>query len=456
MKHVGYQFILRLVRGCIYIKRSIVYAFGFLVARLGWVGKLYRETLGVRLYRVHFSIKRLWQRIRVPWAHQTVGWLGRRSTLQIVLFGVLLVVVYPHSTLYTYNDTAVPGRDTVLYALVGPGDFDDVTVDEIIAEGIAANTEIPVYRQGAVVSEIPFSGNDQGRIVGIQEIAGVSAGGGAVIKPSILPGSTLPTPTASGSSIRKRSDIVEYVVRPGDVIGAIAEAYGISVQTILVSNNLTPRSYIRPGQALSILPFDGVLHTVKSGDTVGKIAKIYDAEQDRIISANKLKNDGSDIVVNEDLLIPGGVKPQPRQVYSRSTAIRNISAPPPSVSAPAGSGYIWPSAARIVTQYSHWRHVGADIGGPIGTAIYAARAGVVSKSQCGWNYGYGCHIIVDHGGGVQTLYAHASQLNVNVGEPVSQGQVIMLMGSTGNSTGSHLHFEVRINGQRQNPFRFIR
>lgn len=97
-----------------------------------------------------------------------------------------------------------------------------------------------------------------------------------------------------------------------------------------------------------------------------------------------------------------------------------------------------------------------DIAGPIGTAIYAAKGGTVVKAQPGWNGGYGTYIILDHGDGLQTLYGHNSQLFVAVGEVVSQGQTIAAMGSTGRSTGPHLHFEVRVNGSRLNPLKYIR
>jgi murein DD-endopeptidase MepM/ murein hydrolase activator NlpD len=111
---------------------------------------------------------------------------------------------------------------------------------------------------------------------------------------------------------------------------------------------------------------------------------------------------------------------------------------------------------RRITQYFGWRHTGLDIAGKLGTPIYATRAGKVIKSQCGWNGGYGCYIIIDHGGGVISLYGHNSQLFVSVGDKVVQGQNISVEGSTGRSTGPHLHFEIRVNGVHQNPLKYIR
>ena len=117
---------------------------------------------------------------------------------------------------------------------------------------------------------------------------------------------------------------------------------------------------------------------------------------------------------------------------------------------------LWPTTARVITQYFTWRHHGLDIGLPKGQPIYAVDAGTVIKSQCGWNGGYGCHIIIDHGNGIKTLYGHSSRLDVTVGDAVARGQTIGLVGSTGKSTGSHIHLEVRVNGKAVNPLGYIK
>jgi murein DD-endopeptidase MepM/ murein hydrolase activator NlpD len=365
--------------------------------------------------------------------------------------------MFPHSQFAQRASAAtVYGRNTPLYAFIGPSDEFDVPI-EVVVEGLP-DQELSSLE--GMSSTTPI----------ITDLSGTSAGGTAIIKPIQRPGAVLPPVQTSSSSesgtviASDRRDVIEYVVQSGDVIGSIAEAHGVSVQTILTENDLTARSYIRPGQVLSILPVSGVTHTVRSGDTVIKIANTYDAEADDVIAFNRLKNDGSDIVVGETLVIPGGTKQAaPTYVASNPTPvvsnpIKQVVAPPPSVQTPAGSGYIWPTSATIVTQYYGWRHTGIDIAGPAGSALYAARSGEVIKSQCGWNGGYGCHIIIDHGGGVQTLYAHAltDGLLVGVGEQVTQGDTIALMGSTGRSTGPHIHFEVRVNGQRVNPYQYIR
>ncbi|OGF47038.1 MAG: hypothetical protein A2231_07205 [Candidatus Firestonebacteria bacterium RIFOXYA2_FULL_40_8] len=283
-----------------------------------------------------------------------------------------------------------------------------------------------------------------------QDISSISLGGTAVSKPTIIPGATLPSTSGTG-----RSSVVEYIVQPGDTIGQISEQFNISLLTVLWANNLTTNSYIRPGDKLKILPVSGLLHVVKKGETISKIATTYKAEVDKIIEYNRLKEGGTDIVVGEELLIPDGTKPQSVSTVRKVSQFNNVSAPP-SITAPVGSTYLWPSSVRYISQYYGWRHTGLDIAGPIGTPLYATKSGRVIRSQCGWNGGYGCYIIIDHGNGVQSLYGHASRLFVGVGDDVVQGKTIAAMGSTGRSTGSHLHFEIRINGVRVNPLKYIR
>ena len=120
----------------------------------------------------------------------------------------------------------------------------------------------------------------------------------------------------------------------------------------------------------------------------------------------------------------------------------------------AGDGFVWPAGVRRISQYYSWRHTGLDIAGPTGTNIYAMDSGVVTFS--GVSNGYGYNILVDHGNGMKTRYAHASKLYVEKGETVTKGQVIMAMGSTGWSTGPHLHFEVIVNGAKKNPLSYIK
>lgn len=465
MKYFGYTILMKILKIFMYIKRGSVWCLRQ-ISKIGRrISTLYANTLGFRLYKFGFILKKRLQKYKVPFDSRIVEVIGKRGTLQAVLLFIILSLLFPASKLYSQDITSIPGRKTMLYKIVGPGD-QNFEEDTIVVEKAnfdrmnTANQE--AWRQGAVVLDTPHTGNDGNFVTGPQDIAGTSADGSALIKPTILPGSDLPTVVSDDTSSPQREKAIVYTVQPGDVIGAIAQKHGISVNTILWANDLSVRSYIRPGDELVILPEDGLLHVVESGESVNAIANKYDAEPQKIVQANKLQRDGSDIVIGEELFIPGGVKPrtiptpapQPTRKFV-SNPISKVSAPPPSVQAPAGSGYIWPTSVRTITQYYGWRHTGVDIAGPIGSPLYAAKSGTVIKSQCGWNGGYGCYIILDHGG-VHTLYAHASELLVAVGQEVTQGQTIALMGSTGRSTGPHIHFEVRSGGSRLNPLQYVK
>jgi murein DD-endopeptidase MepM/ murein hydrolase activator NlpD len=201
------------------------------------------------------------------------------------------------------------------------------------------------------------------------------------------------------------------------------------------------------------------MHMVKKGDTLAKIAKTYGAKSDEIIAFNNLDEDGKDLRVGERIMVPGGTKPTIAKPKTTLATTYDVIRPSSSRQSPSASGFVWPAGVRTITQYFHWRHNGMDIAGPFETAIYAAKAGTVAISQCGWNGGYGCYVVINHGGGVKTVYGHNSRLLVSVGEYVETGQTIALMGNTGNvrgRTGIHLHFEVQINGARVNPLGYVR
>lgn len=261
-----------------------------------------------------------------------------------------------------------------------------------------------------------------------------------------------------------RTRVEEYAVTDGDTLGSIARQFGLRTETLLASNGLTVRSILRVGQVLKILPVDGVIYKIKPGDTVSKIAKTYDSDVSKILEMNGL-GDGAALAAGTELILPDGrlpAPPPPKQPSRIATNIKNIFVPPPSPERSEGSSMIWPTAARRITQYfGHYRggsrHTGVDIAGPIGTAIYAADDGVVALS--GWNSGgYGNMVLIDHGGGIYTRYGHASKLLVRAGDAVKRGDVIALIGSTGHSTGPHLHFEVMTGNphNRKNPLEYVR
>ncbi len=273
----------------------------------------------------------------------------------------------------------------------------------------------------------------------------VASGGDAILKPSIP--STDITP-------QDRDSIITYVVQDGDTISQIADKFDVSTNTILWENKIGPRDFIKPGQELVILPVTGATHTIKSGDTLNSIASRYKAKQEDILMVNKL-TDASELKIGAKIIIPDGIPPasfiSTPKPSSGFADIGSIFKP-----APAMAGKLnWPTTAKKVTQYYRgWLHSGIDIGAKTGQPIYAAEDGVVITS--GWNAGgYGYYIIIDHGNGFHTLYAHASKLYVKSGEKVQKGDVIATIGSTGRSTGPHIHFEVRVNGNRVNPLDYL-
>ncbi len=265
-----------------------------------------------------------------------------------------------------------------------------------------------------------------------------------------------PLITDVDQGLAQRDSIELYIVQPGDTVSSISLKFAVNINTILWQNNLDWNSTIRPGQILSILPTDGVAHAVKSGETLTQIAKKYQADLNTIIVHNKLA-DASDINIGEVLIIPNGIKPtaivlRPRQPRDLPTVLHDIFSPSPYLD--AGTQFLWPVISRRITQYFHLRHKGVDIGDKKGAPIYAAESGKVERA--GWSRGFGYNVIINHGNGLKTLYGHASKLLVKANETVTRGQVIAQVGSTGWSTGPHVHFETHVNGRVSNPLNFIR
>jgi murein DD-endopeptidase MepM/ murein hydrolase activator NlpD len=278
-------------------------------------------------------------------------------------------------------------------------------------------------------------------------------------------GNTVASPASPNTPVPSRTSITYYTVQDGDTVSSIARRFNISANTILWANGLTAYSLIQPGDSLTILPYSGVLYTVQSGDTVTELASKYGVDADQILSYNDLN---AGLKIGQKIVIPGGrpiastavaaAKPSPS--YTGLSAIQDLIKTPTKTSyAPAkasGSGLIWPTQGHNITQYFSWHHPAVDIANHIGTPIYAAADGVVLIAQGGWNGGYGNTILLDNGNNMKTRYGHASKLLVSPGDTVKKGQVIALMGSTGNSTGPHLHFEVLVDGVHYNPLNYVR
>ncbi|NJM40634.1 MAG: M23 family metallopeptidase, partial [Anaerolineae bacterium] len=168
----------------------------------------------------------------------------------------------------------------------------------------------------------------------------------------------------------------------------------------------------------------------------------------------------ANLIAGTRIVIPSGVKPFKARVVE--TASNNNSgnagsyaytAPAPAYSGATGN-FLWPAAASYVSQGFWWGHRALDVAASVGVPIYASDSGCVSYA--GWsNVGYGYMVLINHGNGFQTLYGHLSQYYIDAGQCVNRGAVIGAMGSTGNSTGPHLHFEIRVNGVPDNPYYYL-
>lgn len=249
---------------------------------------------------------------------------------------------------------------------------------------------------------------------------------------------------------RPRLGVITYTVQAGDSVQSIANAFDLQPTTLLWSNPKLEElpDLLRIGQEVVILPVDGVHHTVVEDDTLESIAEKYKVGSADIsgLSFNSLHPPLFRIQEGTKLIVPGGTKPYvPRRVTSYSGPIPN--------NARGTGAFTWPVLGKI-TQGYWWGHRALDVGAPTGSAVLATDGGYVSF--VGWtDIGYGYLVILDHANGYSSYYAHLSQMYVMVGQRVERGQVIGAVGSTGNSTGPHLHLEIRYNGVEQNPLVYL-
>jgi LysM repeat protein len=273
---------------------------------------------------------------------------------------------------------------------------------------------------------------------------------------------------------RPREDVTKYTVVEGDTVFGIAEKFGLKPETILWGNYyilLDDPHALQPGQELNILPIDGTYHEWQQGEGLNGIATYYGVKPEDIIDypANNLDPAAIGDFANPNikpgtwLVVPGGHREfiswsAPLGVTRENPATARVLGPGACDAVSGGAvgfgAFIWPSNKHYLSGFDYSpnaNHHGIDIAGNEGEAVYATDAGVIVYS--GWNnYGYGNMIMVDHGNNFQSLYGHLSAINVQCGQSVGQGDVIGAIGSTGRSTGSHLHFEIRSLSSFVNPW----
>lgn len=426
MKSWGYSLVLSMLRSLIYVKRSFL-----------WLGK----WMGIIISPV---FRLLGRRIVFPIFSSFVRFSKRRSRMK-ERYGAFKGMVRGKGIAYL--------QIVMVVGFVGLF-FGETQV--FAGEPVAQNS--PLAR---VASYNPYNEAEFGEIV--QEGEGLGgytplAGGRLIIAPFGTIG--VNSTDISSASKGDRKKIISHVVEKGDTLGSIAQRYSISLNTLLWENGFTARTTLSIGDVVRILPFDGVTYKVTKGDTVAGIAKKFGIEGAKIAEANSIDN--SQVFVGEILFIPDA-KPLTTAIAKKPTngtkpsSGGTVVTPPVSVARPndAGTRLLWPTSGRVITQYYGGKHTGVDIDGDYDSPIYASEDGVVVKSE--WNAnGYGYYVVIDHGGGMQTLYAHTSKRFVEAGEQVTRGQVIAMVGTTGRSTGTHLHYEVRINNKRFNPLSYTR
>jgi murein DD-endopeptidase MepM/ murein hydrolase activator NlpD len=427
-----------------FIGRSLAYFFSYAIFKpLQVVASFIFRTILIPLYRIYFSVKKWLIPIFAPAKNKIIYPLLTKSTVHIIIIMLGLAVVANNFHIKEIHAEEFD-QNTILATLT--------TTDEnqTITETALTATKTAQYARG--MNALRTDDGSQNTTSALSNEANnviTSESSGAVLKPGLAS-------TTIGD--RARESVEYYIVQGGDTISTIAEKFGISTNTILWENKLGPRDYIKPGDKITILPESGVSHQVKKGDTLAKIATRYGVQISTIMDYNRLV-DESAIQPDQILIIPGGTMPEEQQTVPATprsnVGIFNILETPPPSRVTSSARLLWPGISRKINQYYRGgRHTGIDIDGNTGNPIYAADDGRVEYAGSDRS-GYGIHIIINHGGGIKTLYGHASKLYVKAGDSVKRGQTIGAIGCTGRCTGAHIHFEVRVNGSFINPLTYL-
>lgn len=437
-------------------------------------------------------------------------------TSKYTLHILLIVVAIPLTLIHFQSASAAVdvGQRSILYALVTNGEA-SVTQEGANMNDLAPTDYLTDTLQEAPGIDYDLPTDDEFAFVSDQGIEGViayqplpdSTSAERPTPPRETVAIEIP-PEETPSQTPAERGVQTYTVRSGDTLAVIARRNGISQETLLWANNLSARSTLRVGMTLKVLPVSGVVHTVKRGETLAAIATRYGIKTSEIAAANTL---GKTLTVGAEVVIPGGRPIVASTVAVKPPATTQTPATPPSTTAPKpataktpkvvgrvtvkpdvpiakirNKAYdiyqelsnskedtravpeakdeseakkktklLWPTRLAVINQYYGWNHTGLDIDGDYTDPIYASEDGTVITA--GWNSGgYGLQIVVDHPGGLRTRYAHASKLFVQAGDEVKRGEVIGYVGTTGRSTGTHLHYEVYLNGVRKNPLAYTR
>jgi murein DD-endopeptidase MepM/ murein hydrolase activator NlpD len=443
VKKTGVNILIALVKLVIILKRlAAAFFVAIIIKPISFIFKFVFYKLIIKLYSQYLSlVKRSGLK-----KFGNLAWLEliNRKLSHIIIIGLTIILVFTNLVSRTKASAgSFNPNDTILSSVIG-SEFGNLEQGGELIEEFALQDPQLSAENAHYLDNYAVAKNNIPQIIEEEE--------------------NVATPTQNNQTnsnnnstpIKKRTEIETYTVAKGDTISTIARKFGLKVNTILNSNNLSAYSLIRPGDTLQILTDDGVMHKVNSGENLSYIAKRYGVEESVIIAKNNLTNANS-LKIGQKLLIPGATGVVTRTVasnnnYTGISAIKNLVKP---ASAKAETNKMnWPTVGHTITQYYSWRHTGLDIANKTGTPLYAADAGTVEFA--GWSTGYGNNVLINHGGGKKTRYAHASKLYVKKGDSVAKGETIAAMGSTGWSTGPHIHFEVIINGVKYNPLNYIK
>lgn len=407
---------------------------------------LYRyggKVVVIKLYKIYSLIKKIFKKRALKSRFLDV--FGPKYIVHIVIIIITIIVSISNVYAYEKRSSVIKFEGVGLISeIIKAGEFDNP--EEFIEKSINIKKIGQKNKKQHYIEESrnSLTYQPQLNIVKEDEIGIViSSSDSITYNTSVI--KTEKTP-------QKRVKIEYYTVKNGDTVSSIAKKYNITTNTIIWENNLNKYGFIKPGQKLTILPDVGVSYSVKKHDTISKIAKKYSVKEKEIIDTNNIKN-ASALQIGQKLIIPGARKTTTRTAVSRYTPTKKTPIKTAS-SIKSSTKLFWPASCNRISQYYYWKHHGIDIACRINTPIYAAEDGVVERA--GWSTGYGKRVIIRHSNGIKTLYAHLNKINIGVGQAVDRGEVIGVMGSTGWSTGSHIHFEVRSGRSKKNPLSYLR